>query len=164
MIYLFLILVLFNSLFDLLWTLLLFRLFPNLLIFQFRWLFSPFFGSFLPNILTFYFLYLKWVTYVRALLCVFTANAREESLEITVIRAYSCRRVISGEWWLLRTRNSGPRDRPLPSGLDSPEVWVGRAVIARAPPLVTSQYRGTTSEGSERASDVILCVATINDF
>ena len=138
MIYLFLILVLFNSLFDLLWTLLLFRLFPNLLIFQFRWLFSPFFGSFLPNILTFYFLYLKWVTYVRALLCVFTANAREESLEITVIRAYSCRRVISGEWWLLRTQNSGPRNRPLPSGFDSPEVWDLRAAIARAPPLVTS--------------------------
>ena len=107
-------------------------------------------------------MYLKWVTYVRALLCVFTAHAREESLEITVIRAYSCRRVISGEWWLLRTQNSGHRDRPLPSGFDSPEVRDRRDVIARAPPLVTSQYRGTTSEGSERLQAMLLRYACRN--
>ena len=98
-------------------------------------LFSPFFCSFLPNILTFF--YLNWVTYVRFLLCAFTAHAQEESLEIIVIYAYSCRRVISGDCYrLLRTQNLGPPDRPLPSGLDSPKVWDCRGVIACAPPLL----------------------------
>ena len=126
----------------------------------------PLFCSFLPNILAFY-LHVSKIMHMCtcSIVYIYSACVRR-ILGIIVLRAYSFQCVISGEWWLLHTQNSGPRDHPLPSRFNSTKVRDSHAVIANAPSLFTSQYKVDNKQGEWGCEQCcyIMRVATLNDF